>query len=137
MKSTLKSAKSALSPAERKALKAQAHALDPVVLIGEQGLTPAVLKEIDRSLKAHELIKVRASTDERDVRETWFAQICQLLGAEYLQHIGKTLIAYRLNPEKEQARRRKAAPAPAPTRKRSNPGRAPEAPRARRRSTRD
>ena len=58
-----------LSPIERKALKARAHTIDPVVMIGDQGLTAAVVREIERSLKAHELIKIRASNDIRDERE--------------------------------------------------------------------
>ncbi len=99
-----------LSPTERRALKARAHGLDPVVMIGNEGLTPSVLREVDRSLKAHELVKIRASVDERDVRETWCLQICRLLGAQEVQHIGKMLVVWRLNPEKEKARKRKAAP---------------------------
>ena len=54
-----------LTPAEKKALKAQAHALDPVVLIGDKGLTPNVVKEIDMNLNAHGLIKVRDLGGER------------------------------------------------------------------------
>lgn len=99
-----------LSPTERKALKAQAHGLDPVVLIGSEGLTPAVLREIDRSIKAHELIKIRASTDERAVREAWFNEICDRLDAAPVQHIGKMLVIWRENPDKKP-------PAPPPKRK--------------------
>lgn len=99
-----------LSPTERKALKAQAHGLDPVVLIGSEGLTPAVLREVDRSIKAHELIKIRASTDERAVREAWFNEICDRLGAAPVQHIGKMLVIWRENPDKKP-------PAPPPKRK--------------------
>jgi putative YhbY family RNA-binding protein len=101
-----------LSPIERKALKAEAHGLDPVVLIGNEGLTPAVLREIDRSLKAHELIKIRAFTDEREERVQWFAEICEKLNAAPVQHIGKMLIVYRENPDKK-----KPAPAVAPPRR--------------------
>jgi len=90
-----------LSPIERKALKAQAHGLDPVVLIGNEGLTPAVMREIERSVKAHELIKIRAMTDVRSDRETWFQTICDELGAAPVQHIGKILIVYRENPDKK------------------------------------
>ena len=57
-----------LTPAEKKALKAQAHALDPVVLIGDKGLTPNVVKEIDMNLNAHGLIKVREAGDDREAR---------------------------------------------------------------------
>ena len=87
-----------LSPIERRTLKAQAHALDPVVRIGDQGLTPAVILEIERNLKAHELIKVRASTDDREARESWLHEICQALHAAPVQHIGKTLVIWRKKP---------------------------------------
>jgi RNA-binding protein YhbY len=57
--------KGGMSDAERKALKAEAHALSPVAAIGKAGVTPAVLKEIDLWLRSHALIKVRAGSDER------------------------------------------------------------------------
>ena len=100
--------KTTLSPIERRALKAQAHALDPVVMIGDQGLTPSVILEIERNLKAHELIKVRASTGDREARESWLHEICLALHASPIQHIGKMLIIWRKKPEevkKEVARR--------------------------------
>ena len=90
-----------LSSIERKAFKAQAHALDPVVLIGNEGLTDAVIREIDRALKSHELIKIRAFTDERESRVTWFDEICDKLNAAPIQHIGKILVVWRHNPEKK------------------------------------
>jgi len=87
-----------LSPIERRALKAQAHALTPVVMIGDQGLTPAVILEIERNLKAHELIKIRASTDDREARESWLHEICLALHAAPVQHIGKMLVIWRQKP---------------------------------------
>lgn len=84
-----------LTPAERSALRAEAHALNPVVIIGEAGLTPAVLKEIDASLNAHGLIKVRVFGDEREERVTIYDTICEQLGAAPVQHIGKLLVIYR------------------------------------------
>ena len=59
-----------LTPAERKEIRGLAHHLDPVVLIGAEGLTPAVLKEADGALKAHGLIKVRMFSDSREERMT-------------------------------------------------------------------
>ncbi len=91
--------KHSLSPIERRALKALAHALDPVVMIGDQGLTPAVILEVERNLKAHELIKVRAATDDREARESWLQEICKALHAAPVQHIGKILIIWRKKPE--------------------------------------
>jgi putative YhbY family RNA-binding protein len=88
-----------LSPIERKKLKARAHALDPIVHLGEKGLTDAVIAEIARALDAHELIKVRAGGFERDAREAALAEICSRLGAQPVQHIGKVLIVYRRRPE--------------------------------------
>ncbi|HEX3060273.1 MAG TPA: YhbY family RNA-binding protein, partial [Usitatibacter sp.] len=68
-----------LSPKKRSELRAAAHKLSPIVIIGDKGLTDEVLAEIDRSLKAHELIKVRAATDERDARDVWLETICEKL----------------------------------------------------------
>jgi putative YhbY family RNA-binding protein len=90
---------SELSPARRRKLKAQAHALGPVVLIGGSGLSPAVLAEIDRSLKSHELIKVRVNDADRPGREAILEEICRRTGAQPVQHIGKILVLFRENPE--------------------------------------
>ncbi len=84
-----------LTPRERSALRAAAHPLKPVVLIGDNGLTTAVLKEIDVHLAAHELIKVRASGADRDVRDAMLAEICEALSCAPVHHLGKTLIIYR------------------------------------------
>jgi len=88
-----------LSPVERRALKARAHGLEPIVLVGSGGLTPAVAGEIDRSLTAHELIKVRVVGDDRDAREDILKRICDDLNASPVQHIGKILVVYRPKPE--------------------------------------
>ena len=88
-----------LSPVERRALKARAHALEPTALVGSGGLTPAVAGEIDRSLTAHELVKVRVMGDDRDVREDILKRICEDLSAAPVQHIGKILVIYRPKPD--------------------------------------
>jgi RNA-binding protein len=88
-----------LTPGERGALKARAHALVPAVLIGDGGLTAAVLKEIDRSLNAHELIKVRVAGEDRVARTDTLRRVCEDLGATAVQHIGKILVIYRQRPE--------------------------------------
>lgn len=93
-----------LTPAERSALRSEAHALNPVVIVGEAGLTPAVLKEIDTGLNAHGLIKVRVFGDDRDARVDMYNTICEQLGAAPIQHIGKLLVLYR--PKKEAAKER-------------------------------
>ncbi len=87
-----------LSPVERRALKARAHALEPTVLVGSSGLTPAVTGEIDRSLAAHELIKVRVLGEDRNAREDILKRICDELAAAPIQHIGKILVVYRPKP---------------------------------------
>lgn len=89
-----------LSSAERRELRAQAHGLNPVVSISENGLTDAVLKEIEVCLKAHELIKIRVYGDSREDRLAYYEQICNELGAAPVQHIGKLLVVYRQNAEK-------------------------------------
>ena len=79
----------------RLSLRAPAHHLAPVVLLGANGLTVAVMKEIDRELKAHELIKVRVPTDDREEREAIYSQVADTLGAARVQMIGKLLIFWR------------------------------------------
>jgi RNA-binding protein len=87
-----------MTPGERKALKARAHKLEPVVIIGGKGLIGAVFAEIDRALKSHELIKVRAPAMERDARAAAASEICARTGAELVQQVGKVLVLFRKNP---------------------------------------
>jgi RNA-binding protein len=105
-----------LSPAERRALRARAHALNPVVIIGNGGLTPGVMAEVERSLKAHELIKIRVGGMEHDERESACEAICAQTGALPIQHIGKVLVVYRKHPveEKKIAPRKPRKKAPPP-----------------------
>lgn len=91
-----------LTPAQRKEHRAAAHHLDPVVMIGSEGLTPAVLKETDAALKAHGLIKVRVFSDDRGAREGLLVQLAHELDAAPIQHIGKLLVLWRPIPEKER-----------------------------------
>lgn len=93
-----------LTPAERSALRSDAHALNPVVIVGEAGLTPAVLKEIDTSLNAHGLIKIRVFGDDREARVEMYDAICGKLDAAPVQHIGKLLVVYR--PKKDAPKER-------------------------------
>jgi putative YhbY family RNA-binding protein len=90
-----------LTPAERRAFRARAHSLHPVVAIGQHGLTPAVLHEIDVNLLAHELIKIRVFGDDRDQREALLARICGDLDAAPVQHLGKILTIWRPAPPPE------------------------------------
>ena len=84
-----------LTAAERKALKAKAHKLEPVVQIGAKGLTDELIAEIDRALRAHELIKVRAPGLDRDARHDVLGSICEKTQAEEVQHIGKVFVLFR------------------------------------------
>ncbi|TMH27068.1 MAG: ribosome assembly RNA-binding protein YhbY [Betaproteobacteria bacterium] len=88
-----------LSAAERKQLKARAHRLEPMVLIGTKGLTDEVVKEVDLALKAHELIKVRAPDLEREAREDALKALCERTGAQSVQAIGKVFVIYRKRDE--------------------------------------
>lgn len=88
-----------MNPIQKKKLKAQAHPLNPVVIIGQAGLTEAVIKEINVALDAHELIKVKIRA-ERDERAAIREQICEQTKAELVQSIGQIAVIYRLNPKK-------------------------------------
>jgi putative YhbY family RNA-binding protein len=88
-----------LTARERAHLKARAHALEPVVHIGHGGVTDNVIAEVERSLVAHELIKVRAGGPDRDERHAAFAAICARTGAASVQTVGKVMVLWRPNPE--------------------------------------
>lgn len=98
-----------LSPAERKLLKARAHALKPVVTVGNERLSAPVLKEIETSLKAHDLIKIRVTGDDRDARLALLGEICNRTGASPVQHIGKILVVYRESQEAPASKPKKRA----------------------------
>jgi RNA-binding protein len=100
----------ALTPAERRALRARAHSLRPVVMISNAGLTPEVSREIDAALKSHELIKIRVLGDERETREALVAAICEATGAQPVQQIGKILVVYRPRPPEERKPAKRRAP---------------------------
>ena len=91
-----------LTSAERGELRSEAHALNPVVIISEEGLKPTLMKEIDNCLNSHGLIKIRVFGDNREARITIYETICEKLGAAPVQHIGKLLVVYR--PKKEAAK---------------------------------
>lgn len=76
-------------------LRGLAHNLNPVVMIGNNGLTEAVLKEIDVGLNAHELIKVQVAGDDRELRKSLLEEIADKTNATAVHHIGKQLVFYR------------------------------------------
>ena len=93
----------ALSPAQRREHRANAHHLDPVVMVGNDGLTPAIQREADHALNAHGLIKIRVQVGERDARNDILLKLCDDLGAAPVQHIGKLLVLWRPQGEKTKA----------------------------------
>src|SRR6185436_4937011 len=99
-----------LTPAERRALRARAHALHPIVMVGAAGLTPAVLREIDLALKSHELIKIRMLGDDRDARTAALERISSALDASPVQIIGKILVVFRPAPEPQPEPKPKGKP---------------------------
>lgn len=90
-----------LSSKEMAQLKALAHHLNAVVLIGQQGLTDAVVAEVECHLVAHELIKIQVASDERQERVDVAERLCAKTGAVLVQHIGKQLVLFRLNPDSQ------------------------------------
>ena len=88
-----------ITGAERRELRSRAHHLHPIVMIGEAGLTPPVLHEIDVALKSHELIKVRVLGEDRARRGRLGAEICAALDAAEIQSIGKMIVLFRPRPE--------------------------------------
>ena len=88
-----------MNSADKKKLRAEAHTLKPVVMIGQSGLTAAVLAELEQALNSHELIKVKIRA-ERDERKQISEKICADTGAEIIQTIGQIAVIYRLNPDK-------------------------------------
>jgi RNA-binding protein len=101
-----------LTPTERKAKRSLAHHLDPVVLVGNEGLSLAVVKELDAALTAHGLIKVRVFSDSREDRAALLAEMAERLDAAAVQHIGKLLVLWRPVPPKPKAEREDRMPGP-------------------------
>ncbi len=99
-----------ISPAQRRELRASAHHHNPVVSIASNGLTPAVMQEIERSLQAHELIKIKVHGVERNEREILLHEVCNALDAAPVQHIGTILVVWRQRRDDEKS----GAPAAAP-----------------------
>ena len=120
----------ALLPSFRRELRARAHGLHPVVSIGQHGLTPAVLHEIDVALLAHELVKVRVFSDDRAARTAMLEQTCKELDCAAVQQIGKLLVLWRARPPSADApsakpRRERSTATPPPAGVASRRRRAP------------
>ena len=84
-----------LTPRERTSLKGRAHALDPIVHVGQAGLTDAVVRETERALAAHELIKVKIGAVDRVERAQLGVALCARTDATAVQRVGKVLVLWR------------------------------------------
>jgi RNA-binding protein len=102
---------------QRRALRARAHALNPVVAISQNGLSESVLQEISTSLDSHELIKIRVFNDDREERAKYLDTICEQLGAAPVQHIGKLLVIWRPSAEAKSAKSRRSHTEPRRTKR--------------------
>jgi RNA-binding protein len=89
-----------LTDAQRKYLRRLGHDRNPVVLVGQAGISPNVVTELDRALKDHELVKVRARVGDRKVRDQVLDELGAATGAELVQRIGHVALYYRSNPDK-------------------------------------
>jgi len=83
-----------------KHLRGLCHALNPVVMLGQKGLTQEVLDELEIALAHHELVKIKLGIDDRELRQKIADSICETSGAECVQAIGKTISLFRRNPKK-------------------------------------
>lgn len=96
-----------LTPRERARLKAQAHALEPLVHVGQAGLTAAVIAEVDRALTAHELIKVKVAITDRVERDDLCGKLASATGAEVVARVGKVAVLWRPEEEKSEVKSEK------------------------------
>ncbi|MDH5552178.1 MAG: ribosome assembly RNA-binding protein YhbY [Nitrosomonas sp.] len=110
-----------LTSKHRRELKALAHNINPVVIIGKIGLSASIMNELERGLSSHELIKIKTQIDDRETRKELFEKICQQLNAAPVQQIGKILVIYRPNSESDST----DIPlnAPTPNKKKNEPRR--------------
>ncbi len=87
-----------LTPRERAHLKARAHALAPLIQVGQAGVTTQLIAEVDRALTAHELIKVRVASDDRERRVALGDELAEATDAAVVHRVGKVLILWRPKP---------------------------------------
>ena len=117
-----------LTPAQRKEQRSAAHHLNPVVMVGAEGLSPAVMKEAEAALSSHGLIKIRVLADDRSAREAMLERLADELSAAPIQHIGKLLVLWRPLPPKEKKTDEDRKPGPREVKilKQTRPGQRPE-----------
>jgi RNA-binding protein len=88
-----------LTNPQKRHLKALAHARKPIIIIGDKGMTPAVLHETLLALDHHELIKIRVNAEDRATREAMIEEVCAMSGATLVQRVGHIATLFRRNPE--------------------------------------
>ncbi len=93
----------ALSINQKKYLRGLAHHLNPVIIIGQNGLSEGLMNELANTLAHHELIKIKIAAGDRDERRDMIESVCDATGAELVQAIGKVFVIYRPNPEKKDS----------------------------------
>jgi RNA-binding protein len=89
-----------LSEKQRKYLRGLAHGRDPIVMVGQSGLSPAIVSELDTALGAHELVKVRARVGDREIRDAALEQLAAQTSSALIQRIGNVGVFYRAHQEK-------------------------------------
>ncbi len=94
-----------LSEAQKKYLRGLGHALKPLIMVGESGLSDALLAEYESTLDHHELIKVRVRVGDREARDAMIEKLCKKSSATLVQRIGNVALVYRANPEKKPEKR--------------------------------
>ncbi len=91
-----------LTPRERADLRAKAHVLEPVIQVGQAGLSDALVAEVDRALLAHELIKVKLGSADREIRASLTQELCSRTGAAEVQQLGKVVVLWRPRSKDDQ-----------------------------------
>jgi RNA-binding protein len=92
----------ALTNAQIRFLRGQAHDLKAMLQVGGKGITDALVAEVGNALDQHELIKVKVASDDRDVRDAMIADLADRTAASLVQRIGHTAVLFRANPEKRR-----------------------------------
>ncbi|MBT8100439.1 MAG: ribosome assembly RNA-binding protein YhbY [Gammaproteobacteria bacterium] len=90
-----------LTEARKKQLRGRGHALKPVIIIADSGLTDNILQEFETALAHHELIKVSVRVGDRKARDSIIKSLCESSAAQLVQRIGNMALLYRENPEKK------------------------------------
>jgi RNA-binding protein len=90
-----------LTEPQKKYLRRLGHDRDPIVLVGQNGISPNLIAELDRALHDHELVKVRARVGDRDERDAILAELAASTRSELVQRIGHVALYYRRNPEQQ------------------------------------